>query len=165
MLGTNFIIPFWKIPTNRYCAALSRKTVLSSQRAEHQTAHLPGGQAARDTPDRRSYRRCCSLSAHSQVCMEGPLIFSKIKYPDPERDRKSQIMNRQCLYVSTIKHRSELLKPVGFLILRVGAVSLSETWATRHSVLQPFQRVFSKKEWNMSKTYSVISLLKFSGTH
>ena len=46
MLGTNFIILFWKTSTNRYCAALPKRTVLSSKRQEHQTVHFPGGQVA-----------------------------------------------------------------------------------------------------------------------
>lgn len=35
MLGTNLIIPFWKMPTDRYCAALPKRTVLSSKRQGH----------------------------------------------------------------------------------------------------------------------------------
>ena len=65
MLGTNFIIPFWKIPTDRYCAALPKRTVLSSKRQEHQPVHLPGRQVARDTLMKEQRACPCLLSAHS----------------------------------------------------------------------------------------------------
>lgn len=48
-------------------------------------------------------------------------------FKGPQRDRESQIMNRLRLCVSTMKHRSELLKQVRFLILRaVSSASLRQ---------------------------------------
>ena len=85
-------------------------------------------------------------------------------FKGPQRDRESQIMNRLRLCVSTMKHRSELLKRVGFLILRaVSSASLRQE-PPDTACCNRFKGFSAKKNDTCIK-YIVISLLKFSSTH